>query len=197
MRPIRSLFAVLLSLVLTGCVSTRLVTQWSDPSLQAVKFGKIVVAFQSGDEGMRRALEDTMARTIPNATASYKVLGEGDVMDVKRSAEKFKAAGFDSAVVMRLVSMEKEVSFFPPSPAPYYPYGRMWGGWSRGWGYAYDPGYLRTDKIAIVGTLTYTLADEKLVWASQSETFNPADPVTLIEEVVKVNAEAARKVLGK
>jgi hypothetical protein len=199
MRPFRPTFvaALVLAALVAGCASTRLTTQWSDPALAQAKFSKVLVAFQSREEPIRRALEDTMARSIPNATPSYQVLDEGDLLDVKRSAAKLKAAGFDSAVVMRLVSMEKELTFFPPAPAPYYPYGRMWGGWTRGWGYAYDSGYMRTDKIATVGTLAYTLADEKLVWASQSETFNPGDPVKMIEEVVQANAEAARKAIGK
>ena len=199
MRSFRPTFLVALAVVgiLAGCASTRLTTQWSDPALAQARFTKVLVAFQSREEPIRRALEDTMARTIPNATPSYRVLEEGDLLDVKRSAAKLKAAGFDSAVVMRLVSMEKEVTFFPPGPTPYYPYGRMWGGWARGWGYAYDSGYMRTDKVATVGTLAYTLADEKLVWASQSESVNPGDPVKMIEEVVQANAEAARKALGK
>lgn len=181
-------------LVAAGCASTSLKTQWSDPALAQAKFDKVLVAFQTKDEALRRALEDTMARSIPNATASYKVLGDDEVQDVKKAAARLKAAGFDSAVVMRMISVEKEQTWVPGTihvgPAPY---GRLWGGWSHGWGRVYDPGYLRTDKVVTVGTTAYTLADEKLVWASRSETFNPGDPVKLIEEVVKANAEAARK----
>jgi hypothetical protein len=31
-------------------------------------------------------------------------------------------------------------------------------------GYAYDPGYLRTDKLVSVETNVYQVADEKLIW---------------------------------
>jgi hypothetical protein len=77
------------------------------------------------------------------------------------------------------------------------PYGRMAGGYSYGWSRVYEPGYLRTDKILTVGTSVYALANEKLVWTSRSETFNPGDVQKVVKDVVAANAKAVRKELGR
>lgn len=194
----RLLATVAVAVLATGCATTQLTTQWSDPALKETAFKKIVVAFQSRDAAERRTLEDKLAELIPNATPAYKALDDGEVRDPKRAAEKLKAAGYDSAVVMRIVSVEKEQSFVPGTihvgPGPY---SRAWGAWGYGWGRVYDPGYIRTDETATVGTTVYRLSDEKLVWASKSETFNPSDQPQMLADVVKANAEAVRKQLRR
>lgn len=181
-----------------GCATTQLTTQWSDPALKDTAFKKIVVAFQSRDAAERRTLEDTLAAQIPNATQSYRALDDGDVRDPKRAAHKLKAAGFDSAVVVRIVSVEKEKTYVPGSihldPVPY---GRLSGAWGFGWGRVYDPGYLRTNETATVATTVYRLSDERLVWASKSETFNPSSQPQMVADVVKANAEAVKKQLSR
>ena len=197
-RLCRLLAGSTLTLLVAGCASTQLTTQWSDPALKETSFKKIVVVFQSKDAAERRTLEDALAAQIPNATQSYKALDDADVREPKHAAEKLKAAGFDSAVIVRIVSVEKEKTYVPGTihldPAPY---GRMSGAWGFGWGRVYDPGYLRTDETATVATTVYRLSDEKLVWASKSETFNPTSRPQMIADVVKANAEAVRKQLGR
>ena len=61
----------------------------------------------------------------------------------------------------------------------------------------YEPGYLRTDKILVVGTNVYALDGEKLVWASRSETFNPGDLPKVVKDVVAANAKAVRAEIGR
>lgn len=194
----RLLAGAALAFLAAGCASTQLTTQWSDPALKETAFKKVVVVFQSRDAAERRTLEDALAAQIPNSTQGYKALDENEVRDAKRAAEKLKAAGFDSAVVVRIVSVEKEQSYVPGTiHVDPMPYGRLSGAWGYGWGRAYDPGYLRTNETATVATTVYRLSDEKLVWASKSETFNPTNQPQMIADVVKANAEAVRKQLGR
>lgn len=185
-------------LALAGCASTSITSKWSDPSLGSTKFDRIVVAFQHPDAAFRRSLEDAMAQSIPNATPAYRVLSDAEVRDEKRAAEKLRADKFDAAVVMRVVSLDKETTYVPGTMhGAGMPYGRMRGGWAYGWNTVYDPGYLRTDKILTVGTNVYAIDTEKLVWASRSETFNPGDVTKLVKDVVEVNAKAVRRELGR
>ena len=195
-----SLFAVAATAILAaGCATTQLTAQWSDPALRDTPFKKIVVVFQSRSTAERRTLEDALAAQIPNAIQGYRALDDGDISDAKRAAEKLKAAGFDSAVVVRILSVEKEKTYVPGAMHldPAAPYGRLWGAWGYGWTRAYDPGYTRTDETATVALTVYRLSDERLVWASKSETFNPTSQPQMITDVVKANAEAVRKQFGR
>ena len=101
---------------------------------------------------------------------------------------RVRAEGFDSAVVMRVVSVEREVSYRPGTvyavPALYSDF---WGYWGYGWRSVYDPGYLRSDRVVTIATNVYSVADDKLVWASQSETFNPASLRDAVGEVRQGN----------
>ena len=194
----RHLLAAAAILALAGCATTTLTSKWSDPSLATTKFDRIVVAFQHPDSAFRRSLEDAMAASIPNSTPAYRVLSDAEVRDEKRAAEKLRADRFDAAVVMRVVSLDKETTYVPGTMhGAGMPYGRMRGGWAYGWSTVYDPGYLRTDKILTVGTNVYAIESEKLVWASRSETFNPGDVQKLVKDVVEANAKAVRKELGR
>jgi len=191
-----SLFAIAAAaLLIAGCATTQLTAQWADPALRDTPFKKIVVVFQSRSAAERRTLEDVLAAQIPNAIQGYKALDDGDVGDAKRAAEKLKAAGFDSAVVVRILSVEKEKTYVPGAMHldPVAPYGRLWGAWGYGWARAYDPGYTRTDETATIALTVYRLSDERLVWASKSETFNPTSQPQMITDVVRANAEAARR----
>ena len=178
-------------LVLSACATTQIVSKWSDPSMDPAKFGKIIVVFQDKDPGMRRALEDEAAKQIPNATASYRVLDDADIKNVEAAKAKVKSAGFATAVLMRVVSVEKEVNYVPGTMATGPgPYGHMWGSsWGYGWGTVYDPGYYRTDETLTVGTSVYSLTDDKLVYSSRSETFNPSSLTKALPEIVAANAK--------
>lgn len=195
----RRLAAPVLALVLAACAGTEIVSQWSDPALASVPFRKILVVFQNPDAGLRRGLEDEMARRIPRATPAYRVIADAEIRDVEKVKSKVRELGFDSVVVMRIVSVEKEQTYVPGTmhmvPSPY---GRMYGGyWGYGWASVHEPGYLRTDRIVTLGTNVYAVADDRLVWATRSETYNPESMLKLVNDVVARNAEAARKAIGK
>jgi hypothetical protein len=186
------------AIAFAGCASTSLTSKWSDPALGATKFDRIAVLFQHPDAAFRRSLEDAMVASIPNATPAYRVIDDADVRDEKRAADRLKAARFDALVVMRVVSLDKETTYVPGTMhGGAMPYGRMRGGYSYGWSQVYEPGYLRTDKILVVGTNVYALDGEKLVWASRSETFNPGDLPKVVKDVVAANAKAVRAEIGR
>ena len=68
-----------------------------------------------------------------------------------------------------------------------------WGNYhSRGWGAAYDPGYLRTDKIVRVETNIYSLAEDKLIWSGVSETFDPSSTGSMVDQIATAAAAELR-----
>jgi hypothetical protein len=194
--PRRLLAAAALALLACACASTRLTAVWQDPAFRDATFHKVLVVFQNADAGLRRIVEDEMARDIPNATPAYQVLSDAELRDVERVKARVRELGFDSSVVMRVVGVEQQQTYVPPSvyTVPGY-YRGFWGYWGYGWTTVYEPGYLRHDRIVRITTNVYSVPHDKLVWASESETFNPASLRSAVAEVVRVNASAAAKAM--
>lgn len=186
--------------VVSGCASTTFVSSWKEPLDGPLEFdGKRVAAVVvSSNESIRRTGEDALAREISKGRAqgvpSYSIVGTDKLESQEAAKKALTDAKIEGAVVMRVVSSEKEMSYSPGTAwygAPYY--GSFYGYWGYGWGAVYDPGYLRTDTVVMVETLIYSLAQDKLVWAGHSKTTNPSDVTKFIQELSK----AARKEMKK
>ena len=195
-RYILLFVAALLAALLGGCASTQITSAWSDPEFSRVPFRKVLVVFQHSDPVLRERVERTMAAEIANAVPSHAIFSDADVRDVERVKARVRDEGFDSTVIMRLVGVEREVSYVPGRlyAAPAY-YRDPWGYWGYGWRTAYDPGYLRADHVVRIATNVYSVAADKLVWASESESFNPASLRDAVSETVRVTAKATGEAL--
>lgn len=180
----------------TGCATTRITSEWRDPALEDVPFGKVLTVFQNADPGLRRIVEDEMARDIPNAVPAYTVLRDDELRDVAKVQARVKELGFDSSVVMRVLGVEHRQTYRPSQiyTVPGYYHG-FWGYWGYGWTTVYEPPPLRNERVVRIATNVYSIPGDKLVWASESETFNPASVPGAVGEVVRVTAKAAAKAM--
>lgn len=190
------LMAALLAALAGGCASTTIVSAWQDQDLASVPFRKVLVVFQHADPDIRRVLERRMAADIPGSTPAHAVFGDDEVQDMDKVKARVREQGFDSAVIMRIVSVDREVSYRPGRvyAVPSF-YNGFYGYWGYGWRTVYDPGYYRNDRILTIATNVYGVERDKLVWASQSETFNPSSLRQAIGEVVKVTSRATGELL--
>ena len=186
------LVAAALAALLGGCASTEIVDSWRDPALAQVRFQKVLVVFQNRDPQLRRVLEAEMARDIPNATPAHVVFKDEEVRNLDLVRERVKREGFDSAVIMRIVGVDRELSYVPGFV---HTHPHFWPYWRYGWSTVYEPAYLRSDRIVRIATHVYSVEADKLVWASTSETFNPASLRGAIEEVVRITSRATGEVL--
>jgi hypothetical protein len=188
-------FAALLA-ALAGCASTQITSAWSDADLKSVPFRKVLVVFQHSDPRLREALERRMAADIPNAVPAHAIFSHEEVRDIEKVKARVREQGFDSSVIMRLVSVDREVRYVPGRvyhvPGWYHGF---YGYWGYGWGTVYEPGYMRSDRVVNIATNVYSVANDKLVWASQSETFNPASLRDAVGEVLQVTSRATGEVL--
>lgn len=195
-RYLLLLVAALLAAAAGGCASTEIVSAWRDPDLSGVAFRKVLVVFQHADPALRQRLERAMAADIPNAIPAHAVFSDEEVRDIERVKTRVRAEGFDSAVIMRVVSVDREVSYVPGRihsvPGHYH---HFYGYWGYGWRSVYEPGYMRSDRIVTIATHVYGVAADKLVWASQSETFNPGSLRDVVHEVVRVTSRATGEAL--
>jgi len=192
-KKIFGILAVVVMIGLAGC-TTALKESWLDPSVTSeLHFKKVVVAVLSPNVTVRRTAEDALVAQIKRTEAvpSYSLFSESEMKDRDRVKARLLEAGIDGAVVMRLIGVNQQTTWVPGNyPPSYY-------NMSGYWGYAntavYDPGYLRTDTIAQMETNIYSVADEKLIYAARSETFNPGDAVTLVNEIAKAVAADLKK----
>lgn len=188
--------AALLAALLGGCATTQLTSVWRDPDLTRVPFRKVLVVFQHADPQLRRRLEARMASEIANAVPAHAVFSDEEVRDVEKVRTRLRADGYDSTVIMRLVAVERETSYVPGRfyAAPAY-WASPWGYWGYGWRSVYEPGYLRADRIVVLSTNVYSVMDDKLVFATQSETFNPASLREAVSDVVTATSKATGEAL--
>lgn len=174
-----------------ACATTRIETQWQDPALapQQLAFTRLIALAQVEDETTRRVVEDELVRVLaagPRAQArgmqvepAYPRISSAELGDVAALRAKVEAAGYDGAVVLRLVSDQERITHVPGH------YEVMWGAAVR-----YEPGYTDVDRIVRIETSVYSIREGKLLWSGVSRTLNPRDLRDLVDDVVRaVGAE--------
>lgn len=195
-RPVLLTAALATSL---ACATTSFNSTWKAPDAQPVVLaGQKVVAFVlTKNAASRRAAEDALVREINAGGAqgvpSYTLIPDAAASDEAKAKSQVEAAGATGVVVMRPVDTSKEVvatsTYMGPSYGPY------WGGYyGYGWGGAWGGGVdVRTNTIVTVETLVYSLQQNKLIWAGQSNTTNPSK----VDNFVRELATAARREMTK
>jgi hypothetical protein len=140
----------------------------------------------SEDEVIRYGAEDALAREISAhgglGVPAYTLLPKDLVHNKEKTRELLERADVEGVVAMRAIAWNKALL---PNLGTYWGsprYASFWGPGFWGWGGAHD-GYPRLDTILIVETLVYSLSQNKLVWAGQSQTTNPSKVGPVIREL--------------
>jgi hypothetical protein len=178
------------ALCAAACASTQIVSTWRDPAIGPMQFRKVVGIALSQDSTLRRLAEDQFVRAVGPGTAiaGYGVVDDSEMRDKATVQQRVEAAGADGVVVFRLVGVEQQERWVPPTT-----YGNAWGYWGSVAPLVYEPGYLTTDRIVQIETNAYDVATARLVWSARSETFNPKDASALIDGVVDASVAELRK----
>jgi hypothetical protein len=183
----KAVLAATAAVTLAACATTSLQSTWKNPAAAPLNLkGKKVVALVVIDEeALRYAAEDEAAREITAHGAigvpAYRLLPQAQIRDKERARTIFEKEGVEAVVAVRPVAKEKALSgSLWGNPG----YSSFWGPgfWGGGWG---GNGYLRTDIILVVETLVYSLQQNSLVWASQSQTMNPTQVGSFVRELGK------------
>jgi hypothetical protein len=203
LRSTRSVLVVTAAVAAAACASTSFQSSWKNPAAEPGNFkGKKVVALiVSKEEGVRYGAEDALARELTArgmvGIAAYTLIPKELVQDKEKAKEFLEKANVVGVVAMRVVGKDQQITqsaggMYWGGPA----YATFWGAgyYGYGWGGVYSPGYIQTDTIVIVETLVYSLPQNKLVWAGQSETTNPSKVGPFINELVtKAGAEMKKQ----
>lgn len=183
-RQLRRIPILLAAGLLGGCASPGVETSWTDPGAagRRLEFRKVATIAMFQDGVLRRVAEDELARAIRagpsgiEAVPSYRSLSASALPSAEGVRSALESAGFDGAVVVRVVDSQERVTVTPGI--------QRWGYGPR-WGTLYDPGSVRTDTIVHVETSIYSVADGKLLWSGASQTYNPRDVSDLVDDVVR------------
>lgn len=182
-------------LLLAGCGAHTDLTEVWRGRLSAGPVQGVLVIGVSEKDTTRRLFEDRFAEELGKrgvqAVASYEHLPGGERMTEEAIRAVLSDQNLDSVVVTRLVKVEQEQRYVPPQshviPGGYY------GGWYGYYGVGYDvvtsPGYWRTVKIVKLETHLYDAGSSDLLWAAQSETFEPSSNEDTIKSVTKAVTE--------
>jgi hypothetical protein len=187
------------ALSLGACSSTTFESTWKSPDAQPVNpQNKSVAALViSSDKKRRRDAEIYLAHELTvrgaRGVAAYTLIGI-DLPKVDVARERFKEAGVDGVVIMRLVAHDSQTIVDPGgfSGSAYTTFGSYYQ--SYGMSLTYSTGSVQTDEWLTIETLIYSLNQDKLLWAGTSRTTNPEGLQGLITEVANaVSGQVAKQ----
>jgi len=180
--------------VLGACQTTTVTTVWKTPDpLPAEPFHKVVALVLNTTPAERRAAEDRLASEISGGRGvpAYTLIPDDDLKDRERVRGILEKAGIDGAVVLRLVSREKQTEYHPPS---YTPSSSFYGYQSYDlYPPMYQQGYTTTTVVIQAEVSVYAVRDERLLWAGSSETTDPANIQDLVSQVAAATVAELKK----
>jgi hypothetical protein len=103
--------SILTALLFVSCSSTRITSSWREPdkSVDISHLKKVLVVALLNSESSRHKAEDQMVKYLQGkGVVSYKYLSDSfNENDEEALRTKIKADGFDGAIIMRLLDVEK------------------------------------------------------------------------------------------
>jgi hypothetical protein len=185
-------------LLLTSCTGTRITNTWRQPdkTISIPTLSKVLVVALFNDETNRRKAEDEMVGYLKGkGMQSYKYL-DNKISSKNEEAirEKIKADGFDGAVTMRLVDVDKD-KVYSPNDAGFYPsYNRNFSGYFfRNWTIFSDPSYYVATKTYVVETNVYSIKEDNIIWSGLTESSDPGGVKKMTSEISKAVFKEMKK----
>jgi hypothetical protein len=179
--------------ILVGCAArpTQVTTTWKEPGAGPARFRKAMAFFAGDDSTLRTRVENRLARRIPNTTASHtRVTGDQlAAADTQGIRSTLIDGGFDGAVVLRLVSVERQ-SPTGAAPSGATPAEDLWAYLRRTPRAAIRPG---RETVVTMDARVYSLPSGKLIWSGQTQSFNPLSLGELIDMIVDASVDEMRR----
>ncbi|CAN5519201.1 hypothetical protein BH09BAC6_BH09BAC6_32000 [soil metagenome] len=126
-----------------------------------------------------------------NAVSSLQEYGPKafDKMDEATALKNLKDKGVDAVITIVMLNKQRERAYVPStiyySPYGYY-HGRFWDYRVALYNRIYEPGYYVTNTRYFWESNLYQMADQKLVYSVQTQSFNPGDSESLGHEYGKL-----------
>jgi len=182
---------LIFSIATSSCTTTKITSSWREPNKEVAvsTLNKVLVVALFKDETSRHKAEDQMAGYLNGkGIVSYSYLDNNfDKKNEDALREKIKRDGFDGAVTMRLVDVDKEKIYTPGNTSFYPSYYRNFSGYYyRSYSYFSNPGYYSTTKTYTIETNVYSIKEDKIIWSALTKTTDPEGVQKMTEEVAEV-----------
>lgn len=182
----------------SSCTSTRITSSWAEPNKTIVlnKLDKVLVVALLQNETNNRKAEDQMVNLLGGkGILAYNYFNDNfnkKNEDVIR--DKIKLDGFDGAVTMRLLDVDKEKTYVPGNISSYpLQYRTFSGYYYRSWANYSTSGYYTTTKKYTIEINVFSIKEDKIIWTGLTETTNPAGIEKMTEDVVKTVFKKMKK----
>ncbi|MBP8155452.1 MAG: hypothetical protein KAX81_00395 [Leadbetterella sp.] len=184
------IFATFLFFIFS-CKSTKIASSWKEPGKQVdlKNLNKILVVAMLKNENSRHQAESEMVEFLDGkGVASYDYLKVNfNKSNEEALRDKIKKDGFDGAITMRLLDVERERNYtlsyigpngWNPISFPNYYY--------RSWPNNQENGYYLTTKTFVVEIAIFSIIEDKIIWTSETRTINPEGVDKMTKEISKV-----------
>lgn len=191
MKKIMLFVCLIAVLLMLSCNSTKITSSWREPdkTLTISQLNKVLVVALFNNETNRHKAEDQMAGYLKGkGVVSYNYFSDKfNRTNEAAIRESIAADGFDGAITMRLIDVEKE-KIYLPSNQPLYPaYSRNFPAYYyRNYGYYQQQNYYRTTRIYTIETNVYSIKEDKIIWTALTKTTDPEGVNKLTGETAKV-----------
>ena len=191
MKILRMMNVFLTIIILSSCASTKIVESWKEPSKQITidKLNKILVVAMFKDETSNRKAEDEMVKFLKDkGIPAYIYLNKNfDKSKVEIIQNKIKKDGFDGAVTMRLIDVDKETTYQRNGnnrfPNNYRDFSNYY--YDSAISY-YNPDNYITTKTYTIETNIYSIVENKIIWSALTETSDPKGVNKMTQEITQV-----------
>jgi hypothetical protein len=181
---------ILALLVVAVCVapsvlsgdSYKFKSTWKAPGVGMLNLGgkKIAALVITSDVNLQMSAEEALKREItargPIGVAAYTLVPREELRDKDKARPWFEKAGVDGVVAMRIVNVDKEKVYNAVVWSSSY-YGNFWDYYGSSWNDVYmigtPIGNGRMQTTLAVETLLFNVRENKLIWASVTETTDP------------------------
>jgi hypothetical protein len=198
MRTISASLAGLVATTVVLSAAPKFSSVWKSPDAASVSFAgkKVAALVMTPDDSLRVAGEESLVRELAGrglqSVATYRIAPKEELQSAERAKVWFEKANVEGVVVLRPVSRDKRTTYNPGTwMNPYY--STLWGYYGYGWGSMYIPGSVQQDTVVVVETTIYSVSRNQLLWAAVSETKNPKDLRTFVEDLVKESVKELHK----
>lgn len=181
----------ILFFTLTSCTNTRVISSWREPNkeLRISNLKKVLVVALFKNETSNHNTEDEMVRYLNGkGVVSYDYLNSNfNKQNEEAIRTKIRKDGFDGAITMRMLYIDKETNYSqgPISAYPSY-YQTFSGFYFKNWNYYGESGYYTTSKKYIVETNVFSIKEDKIIWTGLTETSDPEGIDKMTKEIVTV-----------
>jgi hypothetical protein len=171
--------------LLSACASnpTTVAETWVAPGVTKLEAKRLLIVALAPSEAARRRMETELSKRMvkSNPTESNIVLSEVDLKDTAKAIEKVKAAGYDKAVVMRLIDAQSYTMKQPQAMPTYM---------------GDSPYYSRSVNVQatnyVIETTIFDITDGKPLARVTTETFQTTDPAVLAGRLFESVSDALR-----